>query len=965
MAKRGVAAAVSENAGVGYRWGLIRLRQSAPAWRVAPGCARPVAVGAAAQTVYRDLSPCDAGSAGNYAIYAPAVTAASFAQAARPAGTLMVAPAANTAAAVVAVASRNSGDNAGFVPAGMGGVGYDDRPLSYALDDARTEAIAAMTGDAANSRPHRNTVIVLLTSGKDSGDGAYLASRSVTTTASTFLSVSASGTVKRVPIVVIGLKPAAADEAQLQSIAANSGGVYRRATTVAEVTAAVNFAVQFGFARQADFDAGKASEFLPVSPVIGTVNLEGASDATGASLTNTDVNAVSTGVHVAQRSNFMVTAGFSLPGFDGRVRAFRTYKPVTDTTRPTGWKFAGDGTRLWPDLDGRPALAGMARTVSDPNTRNIHTFLPNGSGGGRVVAFTTANATELSAHLGVADAGALITSVRAQALGAVIGSTPALMDAPSLDPPPDDDYGFPASTGTFAGNHKDRRSLLFFGANDGMIHAVDARTGYEVWAFIPYNLLPKLRTLLDGQPVDQFDYFVDSSPKLAEVRVSGEWRSLLIIGEGSGGTFYQTFDVTEAGMGVPQDADGLSAVNEMLSRFDAPDESIEFKWAYPNYSSFDPTYTATFYCPAGAPDSPCDLVGPAGQKVKLFGDLKSTATYAEKTVGYSWSDPAVGSLNTARTTTAVIVGSGYFPAVETLIPARAAGPKAGNAMYLLDVETGKPIGNASGATCPLIASGSGSGAGCATVGDVSNGRKNALQADPTAAGNKGSHVVDRAYVGDTDGKYWRFGFTPEGSISASMMVDAGAPIYASSALLYVVDASLYYTFFATGSDLLPVTAAGGTGTFNLYGLKDNHPSAATPANNFPVNLSTVTNVSGLANGERPSTAPSVAGDIVFFTTTVDTASTPGADFTAKLYGLTFTGTAAYDSDGNGKLDKNENPVAATLVGRATAPFIVDQHLYLGTTGAAGAAVESFGDPSDFNNGIGQVGVRILSWREVR
>ena len=98
------------------------------------------------------------------------------------------------------------------------------------------------------------------------------------------------------------------------------------------------------------------------------------------------------------------------------------------------------------------------------------------------------------------------------------------MDAPSLDPPPDVDYGFPGSTGTFAGDHQDRRSILFVGANDGMIHAIDARTGYEVWAFIPYNLLPKLRTLLDGQPVEQFDFFVDSSPKLAEVKFSGEWR---------------------------------------------------------------------------------------------------------------------------------------------------------------------------------------------------------------------------------------------------------------------------------------------------------------------------------------------------------------------------------------------------------------------------------------------------------
>ena len=31
----------------------------------------------------------------------------------------------------------------------------------------------------------------------------------------------------------------------------------------------------------------------------------------------------------------------------------------------------------------------------------------------------------------------------------------------------------------------------------------------------------------------------------------------------------------------------------------------------------------------------------------------------------------------------------------------------------------------------------------------------------------------------------------------------------------------------------------------------------------------------------------------------------------------------------------------------------------------GAKIEAFGDPEDFNNGVGQVGVRILSWREIR
>ena len=48
-------------------------------------------------------------------------------------------------------------------------------------------------------------------------------------------------------------------------------------------------------------------------------------------------------------------------------------------------------------------------------------------------------------------------------------------------------------------------------------------------------------------------------------------------------------------------------------------------------------------------------------------------------------------------------------------------------------------------------------------------------------------------------------------------------------------------------------------------------------------------------------------------------------------------------------------------GRATAPFIVDQHLAFG----AGSKIELLGDANDFDNGVGDVGVRILSWRDVR
>ena len=116
---------------------------------------------------------------------------------------------------------------------------------------------------------------------------------------------------------------------------------------------------------------------------------------------------------------------------------------MADSTKPTGWKFVNDGTRLWPDLDGRPAMAGKARIPLDPNTRNIYTYIPDGSGGGSMVGVHDGERGGAGHRDGrrSATTRSLITAVRAQDIGAIIGSTPAIMDAPSLDPPPDDDYG--------------------------------------------------------------------------------------------------------------------------------------------------------------------------------------------------------------------------------------------------------------------------------------------------------------------------------------------------------------------------------------------------------------------------------------------------------------------------------------------------------------------------------------------
>jgi Tfp pilus tip-associated adhesin PilY1 len=251
------------------------------------------------------------------------------------------------------------------------------------------------------------------------------------------------------------------------------------------------------------------------------------------------------------------------------------------------------------------------------------------------------------------------------------------------------------------------------------------------------------------------------------------------------------------------------------------------------------------------------------------------------------------------------------------------------------------------------------------VGDVSsNGRKNALQADPTAAGVANGTFITKAYLGDVDGNYWRFDLTSSGSITRTALLaskDATHPVYASSALMLVGSLS-QYVFFATGSDLLPTTTAGGTGAFKLFGLLD---QGTTSLVKLEKTLASSSSKGVLTSIERPGTSPSVAGDIVFFTTNTEAVSPSCSDVSGKLYAFTYAGGAAYDSDGNGTLSNNESPVIRTVSGRATAPFVVDQHLYLSTTGSGGANIEAFGDPQDFNNGVGQVGVRILSWREIR
>jgi len=104
------------------------------------------------------------------------------------------------------------------------------------------------------------------------------------------------------------------------------------------------------------------------------------------------------------------------------------------------------------------------------------------------------------------------------------------------------------------------RNTLFFAANDGMMHAVDATTGIERFAYVPnavYTVprsttaqLPenKLRMLADPSYAHRFT--ADGPPNVSDAFIGGAWRTLLTASNGAGARGIYAMDVTDTAVGA-------------------------------------------------------------------------------------------------------------------------------------------------------------------------------------------------------------------------------------------------------------------------------------------------------------------------------------------------------------------------------------------------------------------------------
>lgn len=203
---------------------------------------------------------------------------------------------------------------------------------------------------------------------------------------------------------------------------------------------------------------------------------------------------------------------------------------------------------------------------------------------------------------------------------------------------------------------RDRQRVLLVGANDGLLHAFDAGTvvtsatpdpvtcnrafnsgtGEELWAFVPPDMLPRLKdTLLSHQ------YLVDGNTMVRDVWVDvngdrekqkEEFRTVAVLSERAGGTQYTGMDVTDV-------------------------QNPRMLWTFPPPCSEDAKYMGqswSDFAPRPPPIGPVKIQLPSGAK-----DSK----------GRNFEERWVAMLN-----------GGYDP---TMV--------AGRAMWMVDVWTGTPI----------------------------------------------------------------------------------------------------------------------------------------------------------------------------------------------------------------------------------------------------------------------------------
>lgn len=191
--------------------------------------------------------------------------------------------------------------------------------------------------------------------------------------------------------------------------------------------------------------------------------------------------------------------------------------------------------------------AGESLFVRNPTTRNIYgikngSMLTFNSSNFNFSALDVASAADVDTVISLVYSGRKTMDSTAY-LSDIFHSAPIRIKSPNYFYH-DDDFGeYRALMDTT------RTAVIYAGANDGMLHAFDDTNGHELFAVIPENFVPLVKTLRDTHR-----FYVDADPMAADVwfpsnpsdlfKSKNEWHTVLMVPQGEGGRGITVLDIT-------------------------------------------------------------------------------------------------------------------------------------------------------------------------------------------------------------------------------------------------------------------------------------------------------------------------------------------------------------------------------------------------------------------------------------
>jgi type IV pilus assembly protein PilY1 len=473
-------------------------------------------------------------------------------------------------------------------------------------------------------------------------------------------------------------------------------------------------------------------------------------------------------------------------------------------------------------------------------------------------------------------------------LGDIIHSSPVYVGDPTAGLSDVDHPGYSAFADSTSG-YKNRKPMIYVGANDGSLHGFDACIsgvgtctaadgGKELLAYVPSMVYMSLSRLTDRDYNINHRYLVDGSPMVADANfgtaLAPDWKSVLVGSMNGGGQGFFALDVTNP-------ADALKPA----PTFAVSNAAQLVLWEFNNGDDADVGYTHT---------------------IPVIDRFTNQALQITKMENGKW---------------AAILGNGYNSTAGKAV------------LYVLFLN-----GGLDGVWTPDTDF-------VKIVADVGTG--NGL-ATPVPFDADGNGLADTIYAGDLKGNMWKFDVSNPVASSANWIVDlGGAALFSTGVATKNITSPPVITTHPDGGQLVIF----GTGKYlqtsdvatvdvqSMYGVWDvgvpvaaaelvlqTGTSGGITTSQNPVDYEAVTAplVKGWQldfpdSGERFTAFPRLENGIVTFVSIIPTVNPCDGGGEGYAYNLDYlTGgmlsSAVFDTDGDGDVDGNDSASARIDIG---------------------------------------------------